>query len=74
MQKIRIHMVLHDGKLSFIEGIGQYCQSLFDNMYSQSTSAKLKKYEFCPVVHGGIAHMQKIRIHINNFGFVIKRR
>ena len=24
--------VLHDGKLSFIEGIGQYNQSLFDNI------------------------------------------
>ena len=24
--------VLHDGKLSFIEGIGQYSQSLFDKM------------------------------------------
>ena len=27
---------------------------------SQSTCAKLKKYEFCPVGHGGIAHMYKI--------------
>ena len=24
---------------------------------SQSTCPKLKKYEFCPVSHGGIAHM-----------------
>ena len=24
---------------------------------SQSTYAKLKKYEFCPVGHGGIAHI-----------------
>ena len=26
---------------------------------SQSTCAKLKKYEFCPVGHGGIAHIYK---------------
>ena len=27
--------VLHDGKQCFIEGIGQYSQSLFDEMWSE---------------------------------------
>ena len=27
--------VLHDGKQSFIEGIGKYSQSLFDNVQSE---------------------------------------
>ena len=54
--------VLHDGKLSFVEGIGQYSQSLFDTC-SQSTCAKLKKYEFCPVDHCGIAHIQMFNVY-----------
>ena len=41
---------------------------------SQSTCAKLKKYEICPVGHGGIANMQCVRciMYIKNIYFVHK--
>ena len=41
---------------------------------SQSTYAKLKKYEICPVGHGGIAHMQCVRciMYIKNIYFAHK--
>ena len=48
--------VLHDGKLSFIEGLGNVAK-VYLIKCSQSMCAKLKKYEFCPVGHGGIAHI-----------------
>ena len=38
-------MILHGGKQSFIERIGQYNQTLFDNMWSEHM-LKVKKHVF----------------------------
>ena len=38
------------------KGLGNIAK-VYLMQYSRSKCAKLKKYEFCPVGHGGIAHM-----------------
>ena len=49
---------------SLSRGLGSIAK-VYSIRCSQSTCAKLKKYEICPVGHGGIAYIYLLQILIN---------